>query len=257
MQVVVLDKSYLQGANAGELSALCADHAVLMIETLFYELLTAENGQRARCLRKLPGENAVELLPRPGPLLRYEIHNRRPAYPLADHVLPVRFSFNADAGLDADRRRHLAEWRTEVSKEQTDYPEMARGVGNWFPRLKGMRSEERSAECTKLKRELSEQDVRAVYRDIAADVFPDFPRHDLLDPTWALYRWTQARIIGSLDFVARYGFDGAAFNQKKLENHLHDMEYLTMASLAGALATRDQLLGSNFELLCPDGRWIR
>jgi hypothetical protein len=255
MQYIVLDKSYLQGATSRQVQSLCENNVVLMIETLFYELLSTDEEQRAQCFRKLPGENPVELLPRPGPLFRYEIANGKAAYPVTEHILRIPFTFDLDATLDEERRRHLADSESKIIRAQEEYPEMAHDIGGWFPHLRSMKETERRAECKRLKSEMSDDDVRAVYRDIAGEV-EDFPSHELLDPTWVLYRWTQARVIAGLDFVACYGFSIMNFNQKKLENHLHDMEYLTMAPLAGGIATRDKRLASNFELVCPGGRVI-
>jgi hypothetical protein len=255
MQCVVLDKSYLQGATSHEVRSLCEDNVVLMIETLFYELLTADEEERAWCFRKLPGENPVALLPRPGPLIRYEIANGKAAHPLTEHTLKIPFTFNLDASLDdEEQRRHLADWETSIVKQQDDFPAMARMIRPWFDcDFLSMQETERRAECDMLKATVSEDHVRAVYRDNTGD---DFPSHELLDPTWVLYRWFQARVIACLDFVARYGFSNSKFSQKKLENDLHDTEYLTLAPLAGGLATRDKLLASNFKLICPDGRII-
>jgi hypothetical protein len=51
---VVMDKSYLQGASANTVRNICAEHAVLFLETLLYELLTTENeAARTACFAKL------------------------------------------------------------------------------------------------------------------------------------------------------------------------------------------------------------
>jgi hypothetical protein len=193
-------------------------------------------------------------LPKQRPLIRYEIANGKAAYPLTEHILNIPFTFDLEASLDDEQqRRHLADWESTILKQQEEFPTMARMIRPWFSRdLLTMKETKRRAECDMLKATMSEDHVRAVYRDNTGD---DFPCHELLDPNWVLYRWFQARVIACLDFVARYGFSNSKFSQKKLENdYLHDTEYLTFAPLAGGLATRDKLLASNFKLICPGGR---
>lgn len=55
---LIIDKRYLQGASAHELRSLCAEHTVLFIETLLYELLTTEEeAVRKACFVKFPETN--------------------------------------------------------------------------------------------------------------------------------------------------------------------------------------------------------
>jgi hypothetical protein len=71
---IVLDKSYLEGASSQAIGDLCKSFAVLMIDTLFMELLTTSDKHfQAACFRKFPQrENPVELIEGTGSLLRYD-----------------------------------------------------------------------------------------------------------------------------------------------------------------------------------------
>jgi hypothetical protein len=89
---IVIDKSYLQGASPDKIRDLCAEHTVLFIETLLYELLTTEAVVQRTCFDKLSEENDnVIVVPCTGPLFRHEMKCQRPASPLVDHRVQITF----------------------------------------------------------------------------------------------------------------------------------------------------------------------
>ena len=255
---IVIDKSYLQGASGETVRRLCEEHTVLFTETLFYELLTTAESVRDACFAKLPArDNPVALIPRTGPLFRYEIEHRRAASPIADRRLAVTFRFNPRLTSrtflhPADEETALAEWRREVDQEVATFHEVATGVSAWCPDLKTASGQTLRTACEDLKRQAcSDAEItRRVYRSLGLE---GFPCASLLDPSWALFRWVQAHLLFSLDYVGRYGFGELPQIPRRVEHDIHDIQYLLFGALCGALATKDAEIASNFMLACPEG----
>ena len=97
MAHIVLDKSFLDGANPQQIKSLCDDHTVLMPDVLFYELITTDEASRKPCFNKFPDtNNPVELIPNIGTLLRYELSTRKPCSPLYDRRENIVLIFITD-----------------------------------------------------------------------------------------------------------------------------------------------------------------
>ena len=120
---IVIDKSYLQGVSTEKMRRLCEEHTVLFIETLLYELLTATEWERNVCFAKFAAiDNPGMLIPRAGPLLRYENESLRAASPLVDHKIADNFRFNPGFATGSfqhapDEQTALAKWTQEVKCE--------------------------------------------------------------------------------------------------------------------------------------------
>ena len=259
---VVIDKSYLQGASGDAVRRLCDEHTVLFTETLLYELLTApEQEERNECFAKLPArDNPVALIPRTGPLFRYEMEHLRAASPVVNHRIDVTFRFNPKLTSrsfhhSADEQTALAEWRLDVEREVATFNKVATGVSAWCPSLETVSRERLRSACQDLKRQAcaDTQVVRTVYRSLGLE---GFPAASFLEPAWALFRWVQAHLLCSLDYIARYGFADLSNIPKRVEHDIHDIQYLLFGALCGALATRDAEIAANFSLACPKGTLI-
>lgn len=254
---VVIDKDYLQGASTAKLRGLCAEHTVLFIETLLYELLTTEKEAVLRaCFAKFPETNDnVVLIPRTGPVFRYEIEHQRPAAQLTDHRVQATFQ-SLVAGVFSrplDEQPALAEWRLEVQREVETFHHVATGVSAWCPPLRDApRGPVLDKACDDLKRRActNADVVRNVYCSLGLQGFPDAP---LLDPSWALFRWVQMHLLFGLDHIRRYGFADLAVLPARLEHDVHDLHYALFGTLCGALATKDADIERNFRMACPKG----
>jgi hypothetical protein len=259
---IVIDKSFLQGAPGDVVRRLCDEHTVLLTETLFYELLTAAQHERDACFAKLPDrDNPVVLIPRPGPLFRHEIEELRGASPVANHRIPVTFRFNPNLRRrcfqhPADEQAALADWRRETEEEVGTFHKVATGVSAWCPSLTTVSGERLRVACEDLKRQACADTtvVRRVYLTLGLE---GFPHASFLGSGWALFRWVQAHLLCSLDYVARYGFGDLARIPKRVEHDIHDIQYLLYGALCGALATRDSEIAANFSLARPDGTLIQ
>lgn len=258
---IVIDKSYLQGVSTEKMCRLCEEHTVLFIETLLYELLTATESERNVCFAKFPAiDNPVTLIPRAGPLLRYENEHLRAASPLVDHRIEVDFRFNPEFAIGSfqhapDEKTALTDWRQEVKREVETFREVATGVSVWCPRLRTVSDKELKIGCKDLKRQACTDlaVVRNVYRSLDLE---GFACASLLDRSWVLFRWIQAHLLFSLDYIARYEFADLEKIPKRLEHDIHDIQYVLFGCLCGALATKDKVMMRNFQLACPEGTVI-
>jgi hypothetical protein len=74
---------------------------------------------------------------------------------------------------------------------------------------------------------------------------------------WALFRWVQTQIIYGLIFRNKYSGsvpDGAGDNfWRRAEHDMLDSHYVLLASLAGAIATRDNGMKNIFMKICSSG----
>ena len=258
---IVIDKSYLQAASTETMQRLCKDDTVLFTETLLYELLTTDESERNAWFAKIPATyNPVSIIPRPGPLLRFENEHRRAAWPLVEHQLQVPFRFNPRLASGTfqhslNEQFALAEWEQEIEREAKTFHEVATGVSAWCSRLRKVSGDDLRKGCEELKREACTDPavVQNVYRSLELE---GFACASLLDPSWVLFRWIQAHLLFSLDHVARYGFADLNEVPKGIEHDIHDMQYLLFGCLCGALATGDKAIRRNFQLACPEGTLI-
>ena len=253
---VVIDKSYLQGASESTFRNLCVEHTVLFTETLLYELLTTENKavQRACFDKFAEKDGSMVLIPRTGPLFRYEIEHNRAATPLTEHRVQatVESLVSGVFGHSEDQQRASADWGAEVQREVETFHQVATGVAAWCPPLRSARGSVLNAACEDLKRQACDDAdvVRKVYGSLELE---GFPRAALLDPSWALFRWTQMHLLFGLDYIRRYGFADLAAIPARVEHDIHDLQYAVFGTLCGGLATRDGDIERNFSMACPGG----
>lgn len=252
---IVIDKSYLQGASPHEIRGLYAEHTILFIETLLYELLTTETAVQRTCFDKLSeGNDKVVIVPCTGPLIRYEMESQQPASPLIGHQVQITFQSMVDGVLSRPLNEHpaLAKWRLEVQREIDMFHQVARGIAEWCPALLNASGHVLSEACDDLKRQacVGVEVVSKIYRSLDLE---DFPHATLLDSSWVVFRLVQMHLLFGLDYVRRYGFADLVEVPKRLEHDIHDVQYALFGTLCGALATRDKEVAQNFKLACPDG----
>lgn len=262
---VVLDKSFLQGAPAAAIQKLASSHRIVISWVLLYELLTCDTRGRRGCFSKLPKtENPVELVDHFGKLLKIEIDTHRPAGKPSSHKENIRFIFNPNLLTDD----YQMPWDTqEVINEQTDtlqfniekFITISQLIPESFPNLLSGTDKERADARHSAERIIT--DKAALLSFYAKMQSPDpnisFPPHNLLDESWATYRWLQVHMLFRIDIFVRYA--GNIPTQltpnisNKIEHDLLDAEVLMLGCLEGALATREKKLIHWWHLLCPDG----
>ena len=60
---IVIDKSFLRGTQSDKIQNLCREHSVLMISTLFEELMLANKKDRNNLLSKISSNGQTRLFP--------------------------------------------------------------------------------------------------------------------------------------------------------------------------------------------------
>ncbi|MFQ5753133.1 MAG: hypothetical protein ACE5HI_14165 [bacterium] len=248
MSLIVLDKSWLIGTSASELTSRAKQDDYLVIAALFYEILsTARKDQRDQCFRKLKSvENSCVLIEHVGHFLNYEFTNNRKCTPIAKLALDRDFSFNkefADRGFPFTNEQLEA---LEYSKNTweldgvVDYVELAESIDSFIPELEGETSD---TEIENLKKRTA-RDHDLIQRMMAA-FKSRLPDPSLVNEDWAIYRWIQSRLIAGIDYKRKYRGHKRILTIDKLANERLDLEYLITGLLAGALASRDDLLVQN------------
>jgi len=262
-ELIVVDKSYLQGASPSAIADLRSKYVVVMPDALFYELMTTTNFARQCCFNKLLGNNPIELTLGIGDLLRYESQHIRPCTPLLEGRLIPVLSFgpglrDAELRIKADQQAALAEWENYYKGRVAAFRKFFPVIIEFFPGLTGYTPGTiKGIELIAICKKAIASDwymVRKIYAAVQRETLP--PGH-LLDPNWAYFRWIQVWLTASLDHFAKYGAISRGLSDPEMFNEVIDLEYLITSALAGGLASRDKGMISRFQLLCPAAHLVQ
>ena len=144
-QAIVLDKSFVQGASGKQVREICETYKALMPEDLLFELIHSDEETKAKCFAKFPARvNPVGLLPPGGVLMRYENEYRRPATPIWNHRLNIRYTFNdklatGDFEMTHKQLATVRKWEEDLAAETARFVERAKVIVEIFPVLNGYR----------------------------------------------------------------------------------------------------------------------
>jgi len=266
---LILDKSYLDGASATRVRQLCADFRVMCSETLFFELMTTRDSSQVRCFAKFPSEpGSFALLPDLPPLLRAEMEAHSPCRDIGEFVVPGRYIFNAklaEGTYDAppEVMSSLQEWQTSVAVDTRSFLERCQSVHQFFPELIGIEFRDFPAAVSAARQKV------ATDPSFTRQVFATFDRDDLpagaptpaqLTPQWAWFRWVQCQLIAALRIFERYQcnvpIEPTLGVLRRAEHSPHDARYVTLATLAGAIASNDREIIEDLRLLAPEVKII-
>lgn len=238
---VVVDKSYLLGASKVELGALFSQYEIVMTEALFFELLTTSEVQRRRCFSRIPPKNnPVILVPNIGPILQWEIQNRRPLIDVREIALQGDFKFNPglpNEGFEMGEAQSqaLSEWTMEMESWVSNFSLHASSTVEVFEALKNYVPGQDATMIEDLKRRIvSDRSMVECFYDPDYENWPPF---DLINDSWALYIHLQIRLLAALDYYKKYGNLAFSNPHKKIENEYIDLEYCLVGCLCGALAS--------------------
>lgn len=269
MQKIVLDKSFLDGANGHQVREVIAQHQALIIEPLFYELMTTELPVRQRrAFDKLPREaGAFTLIPNMGTLLRFEYEHQQAVDTLDACAVEGKHIFNE--GLrdgtyvpNEQVRSDIQQWETEVGVATDTFVRTCETVYHFFPALNGIELRDFPASIAAARRTVAcdPQRVLAIYDEIRGWDAPESKLPSaLLNEQWATFRFLQCHLLAALRIFGRYlgQLPQTAKFRLNAEHSMHDLEYVLSGSLVGAIATNDREVEEDFRLLRPDGRVIR
>ena len=270
MSQVILDKSYIDAASKHEISTLCAKHTVLMPDVLFHELITTKEQSMRRCFNKFPNKtNPVELIPNIGTLLRYELSKHQACSPLFDRRVKMVFNFNerlrdGTFKFTGEQLETIKNRENQLEQDTKTFFDLAMLVPGFFSYLKTMPFKKFAGTIDKAKHQIATDadKVKDIYKSLLAHDAPSNPvSADRIDDNWAYFRWIQIRVLYSLNLLLKYQGKlpeepGAEF-WRRIEHDLLDSEYVILGTLAGALASNENLMISNFQLVCPKGEIFR
>lgn len=254
--MIVLDKSYLEGAPTRVVRALCAQRTVIFPETLLFELLTTDNDPAAS-FRKLPNrDNPVRLLSNCKALLDYETAHNQACGPLQQHFIKEGFRFNQRLSIPGSpifevNEAMIAEWKAAVEQSSSAFFMISTSVSEILPEVRGHVAGSNPVLIAALERRVAADAdlVRSVFARVRG---ANDPRPEVIDPRWAWFRYVQTSLLRSLNFTHRFGDRGRPSSKPAFNDYL-DIEYCVAAVLARGFATNDGSLGSMFRLLCPHG----
>ena len=251
-QLVVLDKSFLQGVTGLELQFYVQKGWVFVIpEVLWYEHFRTWDQRRFANLRKLKSvEKDIVLLPGIGEMFRAEARERKPASQalgMKTAVLNKKLFANSQFfELDEKTRRTSAE-RTVELEDKLDLMVELWTAYRQFPEFENAKSEDMPGivRAKSIQIRDDRNDMRGVFTKYGQ---ASFPPADMIDENWIFFRWIQVQLLAGLDFFASYGL-GAPFNREDLFHELLDLDYLIPALVVGGLACRERRC-------CPDSSFF-
>jgi hypothetical protein len=241
-----------------------------MTDVLFHELITTKEESMRRCFNKFPNEtNPVELIPNIGTLLRDELTTHRPCTPLYNQRVKIVFKFNEKL---RDGTFQFTEEQNEIKQNREDqvrvdtkeFFDLAMLVPGFLPYLNNMPFKEfpNAIETAKQQIATDADKVREIYKSFLNHYAPSNPiDFSVIDSNWAYFRWIQVRVLYSLNLLLKYQGqlpkDPSDKFWRRIEHDLLDSEYIMLGSLAGALASNENKMISNFQYICPDGLSFR
>lgn len=260
----MLDKSFLDGASAQAVRAICDDHDVLMSDELFYELITTRPESLKRCFAKLPERtNPVALIPNVGSLLRYEMERDEACTPVARHRIPDTFQFNAKLRdgtyvFEGSVARDVEAWKKRTAEDTKSFIERWSVVHQFFPELNGIEWKEfpGAVQQARIKIATNNDMVRDIYASFLDEDAPkNAPRPERIAPEWAIFRWVQCHILYALRLFGRYqgkvpDTQGQAFFEKA-EHSMLDSYHVIHGALVGSMATLDGEIREDLLLVHP------
>jgi len=258
---VVIDKSFLQGAPKDTLQLIFENHRVLMCAVNFYELLTTDAAERAKCFNRIPAiENPVALVEPSDFLWQWEVENQQPLVDIQHGIRPEKFNFNPELGkenfkIGEDQTKYLEELKGKVSTRVKAFAEHCSQIPTRFPELRHYRPGADPSLIEEIQKRIctDPEYVREFYYGGRKN---NWPPADCIDEQWALFRWTQIRLIAALDYFLKYGEKEMSSKTTKIENEYLDLEYCLIGCLVGSIATYDRGMAKRFQTLCPSGKLL-
>ena len=266
---IILDKSYLDGAPTARVRQLCADFRVMCSETLFFELMTTCDASQIRCFAKLPAEpGSFALLPDLPPLLRAEMEASAPCRDIGEYIVPGTYIFNAELANGTyvpppEVAEALRDWRAVVEGDVRSFLQRCQAVHQFFPALIGIefRDFPAAVAAARIRVATDPNLIRTVFATFEREDLPtNAPTPSQLTPHWAWFRWVQCQLMAALRMFERYQCNVPTEPTpgvlKRAEHSHHDTQYVTLASLAGAIASNDQEILEDIRLVAPDVKII-
>ncbi len=237
IRYAVMDKSFLQGCTHHDLELVTQSRRLVVTMEHYIEVCTGNSEGLLRKLHKLSAH--VDLLDHIGTLYKYEIENRQPCTPVANHFrgqlnpsFSLQFTNEQWTAINAERD-HIETWSSNV------FAPIVREIEIKNPGL------ERLDVC-------DADTIRTIYNRLRGRS-SKLPEPELIDEHWAVYRQVQVDLIAAADYLKT--FDGKIFHlrQERIRHDQIDFRICIVAALIGGLATRDKRMIRYFQTVCPQG----
>src|SRR5258707_316959 len=141
---------------------------------IFFELLTGDPNERAKCFAKLPPVmNPVEIVEHVGRLLRFEARERKSAPPLYERRHRMLFNFNtklADGTFvpTPEQKEGIGSWEKEVEREVESFRDRVAHTHRWFPAVEAASNRDRPVVIKEMQATIARDPklVRKLYSSI-------------------------------------------------------------------------------------------
>lgn len=236
-----------------------------MPDVLFFEMLSSEEPGRSRTFMKFPqSENPVIVVPNLGELLRYEFKHHRGSGPPSAHAKDFHYRFNPglarpDYKLTAEAQSILDNELTRLEGEVLSFIQLVNTAPQMFPDAFTGSAQSRTDARRQIEAELATgEPIIRLYSQLDAPPGVEAPPSPSeIDPTWALFRSLQVKLLATLDLAVRHGPVREVAKgelHEKMEHYMLDSQYAVLGALEGGLATCDKWMRDIFQKMRPDGR---
>lgn len=267
-QKLVIDKSFLDGASTTQVRDVVARYHALVIEPLFYELMTTEKPDMQRkAFAKFPPEpGSFSLIPNIGTLLRNELERREPLRRLEGCAIEGVHKFN-DGLRDGNYvpngqvLEDLQAWEAEVVGSTQTFLEMSQSVHQFFPELSGIEFRDFPAAIATARQTVatSQDRVMQIFAQLRTQDETSMLPPEIVGPDWISYRFLQCHLLAALRLFGKHqgNINVTPGVRLRAEHAMHDLEYVLAGSMVGGIATNDREVEEDFRLLCPGGLVIK
>jgi hypothetical protein len=252
-KLVVLDKSFAEGAKPYCLKRLGTEYSVLVTSHFYFEVFTTLDTSRIRVFAGFPDFRRVDTCS----LLKCERESGAPAITVQSVLLELNPGILSGEKLLSRAEQQCIE-RFEASQVNPQVVfwknVMQRGVLG-FDNAEVTAAIGSKEAFVNLGRRLHKIDF---IRMVAGKLNMRFA--DKLDERWFTFRKLQAMLLHGLSL--RYFYPNEPRKDLDLEHDVHDIDYLALGLHAGCLATNESLddhrkLGWRFKYLCPTGNLLQ
>ena len=235
--LIVLDKSYLQGCQPSHLEEITRNNRLLATAELFYEI--SSSPQLRNCFNKLlPFRKSIDIIEHLGIMYKFEIDNNSPCTPLSKHFLPGELNPNFNFQFNEPAQKRIKDFgQYHETEKPKDFEEVIFEI--------------KTVKTTYKAEDLTERDkILEIYKKLSN---PSFPSAEKLNEDWAIFRKLQVDLMASKEYLNSYTNGKFNINEERKSHNQIDFRICIFGLLSRAIATEDNLIKRYFKLFCPDG----
>jgi hypothetical protein len=262
---LVVDKSYLQAVSRTRMTELASAHGLLMTDALLYELVKGTDTERAGWFARFPDvARPFELIPNPGVLMRHELENNAACGLPSSHVRNIDHSYTAlyrdpSYSIPPDLIKLREVKRDEIDEDTDQLLTLIDSIPILFPEFESAHEKDYIALKRAAQDKICDFDFVRRGAEVLVAQSPFFSSENAarIDRDWITFRWLQVGLLFVLDLKVKYpGGIPPVMPPKMRERIRHDVldaQYLMLALLEGAFATKEKKMCEWWMKLNPDG----